>query len=64
MNRKIDRRFWWRHALLPLLLLAVGVAVFEFTDLDLHFSDPFYDASLAKPHVEIFVHSLFLSPAV
>ncbi|MDK2848433.1 MAG: hypothetical protein PWP34_1786 [Desulfuromonadales bacterium] len=44
MNRKFDRRFWWRHALLPLLLLAVGVAVFEFTDLDLHFSDPFYDA--------------------
>lgn len=44
MNRKFDRKFWCFHALLPLLLLAVGVALFEWTDLDLRFSDPFYDA--------------------
>lgn len=44
MMKKFDKKFWWWHAVLPLLLLVAGVALFELTDLDLRFSDPFFDA--------------------
>ncbi len=43
MTEVFDRRFWWRHAILPGLLFAAVTLPFEVSDLDLWFSDPFYD---------------------
>ncbi len=38
-----DLRFWALHALLPLALFLALALLFEVSDLDLAFSDPFYD---------------------
>lgn len=43
MDRHLDARFWFRHALLPFLLFVLLAAHFERTDLDLVCSDWFYD---------------------
>ena len=43
-----DRRFWWRHAILPGLLFALVTLPFEVSDLDLWLSDPFYDFSARR----------------
>lgn len=40
--------YWIRHAILPLLLAAVCVAVFELTDLDRRLIAPFYDPVTGK----------------
>lgn len=44
MNQpRFETRFWFRHALLPLLLFTLLAVLFELTNLDLWLSDPWYD---------------------
>jgi len=44
MSRKrFDAHFWLWHGLLPLLIFLLLATLFEQTDLDLFFSDPWYD---------------------
>ncbi len=40
---RFNTRFWLGHALLPLALFGLLAALFELTDLDLFFSDAWYD---------------------
>ena len=48
-----DRRFWWRHAVLPALILALVTLPFEVSDLDLRLTDPFYDFDAKRwPYIE------------
>lgn len=47
MNNRSAFGFWFFHAVLPLLGFAVATALFEFYDLDLLLSDPFYNQARA-----------------
>ncbi len=42
-RERFDGRFWLWHGVLPLLLFTLLAALFELTDLDLFFSDAWYD---------------------
>ncbi|MFO1030775.1 MAG: phosphatase PAP2 family protein [Planctomycetota bacterium] len=45
---EFDRRFWRTHLLWPLLAFVAVATPFEFTDLDLLLTDPFYDKAAQR----------------
>jgi len=50
---RFDKRFWWRHAILPGLLFVLVVLPFEVSELDLWLTDPFYDFAARRwPHID------------